>query len=100
VNLKHVDWLLFFSGLNLMMMLLHVLQQVMRWKEILVEHKMMMEVCIIHQLICWFISVKIVKVSWDLNDDGKRILLLGDVLCDVNQEDIPENLITKFDYDK
>ncbi|CAF0790082.1 unnamed protein product [Adineta ricciae] len=23
-----------------------------------------------------------------------------DVLCDVNQEDIPENLITRFDYDK
>lgn len=23
-----------------------------------------------------------------------------DVLCDVNQEDIPENLIARFDYDK
>lgn len=23
-----------------------------------------------------------------------------DVLCDINQKDIPENLITRFDYDK
>ena len=26
--------------------------------------------------------------------------LLEDVLCDVNPEDIPESLITRFDYDK
>jgi hypothetical protein len=28
------------------------------------------------------------------------IFCLEDVLCDVNQEDIPENLIARFDYDK
>jgi hypothetical protein len=55
----HVD----FSGLNLMMMLSHVLQQAMQWKEILVEHRMMTGVCIIHPRICWFIYVKIVKVN-------------------------------------
>ena len=26
--------------------------------------------------------------------------VVEDVLCDVNQEDIPENLITRFEYDK
>jgi len=85
-----------------MMMLLHELQQVMQWKEILVEYKMMMGICIIHQLICWFIYVKIVKVKKKktLFDLFIYFFFVEDVLCEINLEDIPENLIKRFDHDK
>ena len=35
---------------------------------------------------------------WD--GDRREESGLEDVVCDVNQEDIPENLIKRFDYDK
>ena len=84
-----------------MMMLLLVFPPVMQWKEILVEHKMMMEVCTIHPHICLFTYEKIVKVKNPPHQKQKiDFILVEDVLCDINQEDIPENLITRFDYDK
>ena len=29
-----------------------------------------------------------------------NFMIVEDVLCDINQKDIPENLITRFDYDR
>lgn len=40
------------------------------------------------------------KLEVFAKDFSTNLNLTEDVLCDVNQEDIPENLITRFDYDK
>jgi hypothetical protein len=76
----------------------------MQWKEILVEYKMMMDVCIIHPLICWFTYVKIVKVKPNAIESRRKsdcfFFFVEDILCDINLGDIPENLIKRFDYEK